>query len=254
MLEYVIVLVVALGASMLTFFSGFGLGTLLTPALILVLPAELAVAATAIVHFLNNLFKLTLIGKHISWRVVLKFGIPAIIGAFFGAKLLALLAVRDAPLHVLGTTTSALNIVLGLLILFFALFELIPKLKSLQLNQRWLLLGGSISGFFGGLSGHQGALRSAFLVKLGLKKESFIATGVMIACMIDSIRITTYVSSFDMGKVQAHWPLITLATLFAFLGAIIGKRLLTKVTIDLLQNVLGILMIIIAILLFLGKV
>jgi acyl-CoA reductase-like NAD-dependent aldehyde dehydrogenase len=42
----------------------------------------------------------------------------------------------------------------------------------------YLPVGGLLSGFFGGLSGHQGALRSVFLLRAGLTKESFIATGV----------------------------------------------------------------------------
>ena len=45
----------------------------------------------------------------------------------------------------------------------------------------FLAAGGLLSGFLGGLSGHQGALRSAFLIKCGLSKEVFIASGVVIA-------------------------------------------------------------------------
>lgn len=44
-------------ASALTFFSGFGPGTILMPAFTLLFPVEIAIAATAVVHFLNNFFK-----------------------------------------------------------------------------------------------------------------------------------------------------------------------------------------------------
>jgi hypothetical protein len=37
-----------------------------------------------------------------------------------------------------------------------------------------------LSGFFGGLSGHQGAFRRAFLIK-PLTKKSFLATKVVIS-------------------------------------------------------------------------
>ena len=40
-----------------------------------------------------------------------------------------------------------------------------------------------MSGFLGGLSGHQVALRSAFLIKCGLTKESFLGSGIVIACL-----------------------------------------------------------------------
>ena len=253
-MEYIIIVLVALGASMLTFFAGFGLGTILTPAFILFLPVELAVAATAIVHFLNNLFKLTLIGKQIDWQVTFKFGLPAIVGAYFGAQLLGSLSRIDASVYILGIETTTLNMLIALLILFFSLFELIPKLSKLQLHTKWLIPGGLISGFFGGLSGHQGALRSAFLLKTGLNKASFIATGVMIACLIDTIRISTYLSTFNTQRIEESINLILLATVSAFIGAIIGKQLLKKVTIHALQNLVGVLMMIIAVMLFFGLI
>ena len=53
MQSVIVVSVVALVASTLTFFSGFGLGTVLLPAFALFYPVEQAVALTAAVHFLN---------------------------------------------------------------------------------------------------------------------------------------------------------------------------------------------------------
>lgn len=54
-MEYIIVCIVALLGSGLTLFSGFGLGTILVPVFALFFPIDLAIALTAIVHFLNNL-------------------------------------------------------------------------------------------------------------------------------------------------------------------------------------------------------
>ncbi len=81
-MDFVIVCLVALGASGLTLFSGFGLGTLLLPAFLLFFPADLAVAMTALVHFLNNTFKLILLGRHADRSVAIRFGIPAIVASF----------------------------------------------------------------------------------------------------------------------------------------------------------------------------
>lgn len=61
MLEILLIAVVAAGASLLTFFSGFGLGTMLLPVFLLFFPVDLAIAMTAVVHFLNNIFKTGLI-------------------------------------------------------------------------------------------------------------------------------------------------------------------------------------------------
>ena len=68
----------------------------------------------------------------------------------------------------------------------FALLELVPSLEArIKFDKKYLPLGGALSGFFGGISGHQGALRSAVLLKCGLEKEAFIATGVVCAVVVD---------------------------------------------------------------------
>ena len=87
-MEYVIIIPVAFGAALLTFFSGFGLGTILMPVFALFFPVEIAIAVTAIVHLANNLFKGSLVWKHIHKKVVAWFAIPAAGAAFAGAYLL----------------------------------------------------------------------------------------------------------------------------------------------------------------------
>ncbi len=68
-MEYLLVCIVAFLGSGLTFFSGFGLGTLLTPVFAIFFPVDMAIALTAIVHFLNNVFKLTLLRKNINKKI-----------------------------------------------------------------------------------------------------------------------------------------------------------------------------------------
>ena len=96
LLPWIVVPLVALGASTLTLFSGFGLGTLLLPVFAIFFPVAIAVAATAAVHFANNLFKLGLLKEHVSGRVVVLFGLPAMLAAFGGAWLLTRLADQPA--------------------------------------------------------------------------------------------------------------------------------------------------------------
>ena len=97
MLTGLILAVLAAAVSLLTFFAGFGLGTLLMPAFALFLPLEIAVAATAIVHFANNVFKALLLARHARRDVVIRFGLPAMGAAFVGAALLGMLA-TEAPI------------------------------------------------------------------------------------------------------------------------------------------------------------
>lgn len=63
-MEYVIVCLVAFLSSAMTLYSGFGLGSVLLLAFAIFSTLPIAVALTAIIHFLNNLFKLSLLFKH----------------------------------------------------------------------------------------------------------------------------------------------------------------------------------------------
>ena len=252
-MEYIIVSAFALIASLLTFFSGFGLSTMLTPVFILFFPIDLAIAMTAIVHFLNNLFKIGLVGKNIAWKVALKFGIPAILGAFIGANLLMAIDTPD-PLftyELMGITAEIqlMKLIIAIVMACFAILELIPAFNALQFDEDKLVYGGILSGFFGGLSGHQGALRSLFLIKCGLSKQAFIATGVAIATFIDVTRLSIYFTKIDGSGLDQHYSILGTAVIAAFTGALLGKRLLQKVTLQFVQVTVSVLIIIMSVLL-----
>jgi uncharacterized membrane protein YfcA len=94
-------------------------------------------------------------------------------------------------------------------------------------------MGGVRSGFIGGLAGMQGALRSAFLLRAGLSKDAFIATGIVAAVLVDAARLSVYGASFAGDHLQRTAdiaPAIATATGCAFIGAVLGKRMLRKVT------------------------
>ncbi len=246
----IIISLVAAFASALTFFSGFGLGTLLLPAFALFYPIELAVASTAAVHFLNGLFKLGLVGRQADRRIVLAFGLPAIVAAFAGAWLLLRLA--DLPplfeysLRARSIAVFPAKFVVGLLLLAFTLLELVPRLSSITFGPRLLPLGGLLSGFFGGVSGMQGALRSAFLIRAGLSKEAFIGTGVVIAVLIDISRLGVYVPNLIGHRAELDYPVLITAVLAAFAGAAVGNRYLKKMTMQVLQRIVAVMLLIVA--------
>jgi len=250
MTEYIIICLAAFVASGLTFFSGFGLGTILVPVFGLFFSIDLAIALTGVVHFLNSVFKLFLVGRNADRTVLLRFGIPAVIAAFAGAWLL--LNIPDAkPLFTYKIGESLKEVypvkfLIAILLIFFAVLDIVPFFNKFEFGKDKLPLGGLLSGFFGGLSGNQGALRSAFLIKAGLSKEAFIGTAVVISCFVDLTRISVYATKFVKHDLSNNISLIIFAALFAIAGAIIGNKLLKKVTIKFVQAVVAIMLIIIA--------
>jgi uncharacterized protein len=249
--EYLLIPAVAMLVSGLTLFSGFGLGTALMPAFALFFPVETAIAATAIVHLANNLFKLALVGRSGNWPVALRFGLPAAFAAVVGAGALVWFA-GFPPLATytflgLAHEVTLIKLVIGVLIVAFAGLELHPKFASLEVSPRYLVLGGVLSGFFGGLSGNQGAFRSAFLLKAGLSKEAFIATGVIASVIVDTVRLAVYGASSIAAHFEAipreSFGIVIAASAAAFVGAFAGARLLQKVTYRTVQIIVAVAMI-----------
>jgi len=246
----------ALIASLLTLVSGFGLGTLLLPVFAIFFPADVAVAATAVVHGLNSLFKVLLVGAHADRGVLLRFGAPAIVAAFAGAALLERLA-RQPPLEWTrpwggAAQVAPIKMVMGILILIFALLEFVPALAGAGVSRRWLPFGGLLSGFFGGLSGHQGALRAIFLRRADLAPVTFAATQAILACLVDAARLLVYGADAwgrqaGLFASSATRTPILVGTLCAFAGAFLGARLLPKVTLGGLRMVTGVLLLVVGV-------
>jgi uncharacterized membrane protein YfcA len=140
------------------------------------------------------------------------------------------------------------------LMVIFALFELMPHFAKISIGRQYLPLGGLLSGFFGGLSGHQGALRSAFLVKAGLTKESFIATGVVLSLMVDIPRILVYSVNFHLLKLEKTNLLLAAAVVAAFAGAFLGNLLVKKITLRFIQVMVALMLFAIAVALGAGLI
>ena len=251
MAEIIIISIAVFLTSILTFFSGFGLGTILMPVFALFFPVEIAIALTGVVHFANNLFKMALVGKHADKQVLLRFGIPAIFASFVGAWLLMQISGFQPLLsYNLGGKqfyVTSVKLIIAILLLFFSLFEILARFQKIQFSKNKQILGGLLSGFFGGLAGIQGALRSAFLIKAGLSKESYIATGVVIASLVDFTRLAVYAEKFNSSRLQENLGLIITAVISAILGAVIGKKLLQKVTLQFVQVFVAVLLSVIAV-------
>ena len=255
-MEYIIICIVAFIASILTFFSGFGLGTILLPVFSLFFPIEIAIALTGVVHFFNNIYKLILVGKNANKNVLLYFGVPAVIASFLGAYILInitdLSAIYQYTIGSKQFVITPIKLIISILLIAFAIIELLPFLKKLNFQKKHLPIGGILSGFFGGLSGHQGALRSAFLINAGLTKEVFIGTAVVISVFVDFTRLSIYATRFLNSGLSENITLILCATISAIIGAYYGNRLLKKVTLEFIQKLVAIFLIVISIALGIG--
>ena len=257
-MDIFIISIAAFLTAILTFFSGFGLGTILTPVFALFFPIDIAIALTGVVHFTNNLFKIVLVGKNADKAVLLRFGIPAILTAFIGAwlllKILALPALAQYQIGSKEFFITPVKLIIAVLLIIFSITEVSPSFQRIQFGRDKLVLGGVLSGFFGGLTGIQGAIRSAFLIKSGLSKEAYIGTGVVIACLVDFTRLSVYASRFTASDLSDNLALLISATVAAIAGAFLGNKLLKKITMRSIQVLVALMLFLIAVALGVGLI
>lgn len=252
-MEYLIICATSLLVSIITLFSGFGLGTVLMPVFALFFPIPIAIASTAVIHLANNIFKAAIVGRLANWNVVMKFGIPAAFASAVGAYLLGIVskwpAIAAYRIFDFEFEITYMGLAIGLLVIVFALLELIPKFAELSFPEKYIPLGGILSGFFGGISGNQGMLRSAFLIKAGLNAKQFIGTGVMCSVIVDITRLLVYgwvVYSEKFARIltPGMQGILIAASLTAFLGSYIGSKLIHKMTLKTIQLLVGIMLLI----------
>jgi uncharacterized membrane protein YfcA len=195
--------------------SGFGIGSMLTPLLAVRFGTKLAVAIVSAPHLIATAARFISLKQHVDRRVLLNFGLLSAAGGLCGA----LLNSRAA--------SQALTIVFGVLLLFAGVSGLSGFAQRMRFGNRTAWVAGAASGFFGGLVGNQGGIRSAALLGFSIPKESFVATATAIALLVDAARMPVYVATQARDMFSA-WPSMLIAICGALIGTFGGVRILRR--------------------------
>ncbi|MED6338867.1 MAG: sulfite exporter TauE/SafE family protein [Candidatus Thermoplasmatota archaeon] len=211
----VVSMIITILAAALTVPAGFGLATMLTPVILLWLPPHEAVAAVAIIHGAHNAWKLKLLRANVDFTAVKRYGWALVIGAIIGAVLHS---------HI---PSDPLLLVVGIALIILPILSVTERWTNIRLPDSEDRIGGFGSGFFGGLTGHQGALRAMFLQKRLPDKVAYAATASILALAVDLTRIPIYIM-FEGSAILDEYILIPCLVMSAILGVNLGKRWLTK--------------------------
>lgn len=195
--------------------AGFGIGSLLTPLLALRLGTQLAVVAVAVPHAAGTALRCARLRHAIDWPVLWRFGIPSAAGGLAGA-------VWQGELSNLILTR-----LLGGLLVLAGVSGLANLAVRVQLRGPGAILGGLLSGFFGGLVGNQGGIRSAALLGTALPPQRFVATATASALLVDAARLPVYLYH-SAEKLIETGLLVAVATLGVLAGTLYGERILRK--------------------------
>jgi uncharacterized membrane protein YfcA len=226
-----LVAIVAVIAGAVAAVTGFGVGSLLTPAFALEAGTKVAVAATAIPHFVGTAQRYWKLRHHVNRRILAGFGIASAIGGLAGA--------------LLGTRFSSrgLAIVLGALLIVAGISEFTGWMERVRWGRRAAWIAGAFSGVFGGLVGNQGGIRTAAMLGFDVPKESFVATATAIALFVDGARLPVYLAT-QWREIASIWPLVLTATGGVIVGTAFGTRMLGWVPRRIFRRLIAILLIV----------
>jgi len=208
--------VVAVVAGGIAAISGFGIGSLLTPLLAAHFGAKLGVALVSVPHLVGTAARFLPLRKQVDRRVFVHFGILSAVGGLLGALLNA------------GAGSPALGMVFGGLLIFAGLSGLTGFVDRMHFGPIMAWVAGGLSGFFGGLVGNQGGIRSAALLGFDIRKEALVATATAIALMVDGARMPVYLAVQGKGIASA-WPLLMVAIGGVLLGTFGGVHVLRRI-------------------------
>ena len=221
--DLVLIAIGAFLAAALTVPAGFGLSTMLTPMVLLMMGPHEAVAVVAIVHGAHNAGKFAALKEHVDFSAFRKYGVWLIIGAILGALLQN--QVPQAPLLA----------IIGIFLIVLPLLTMSEKWTGYRIPEANDRIGGFGSGFMGGLSGHQGALRAMFLTRRLPDKMTYAATASILALCVDLSRIPVYLA-FRHEDILQHLTLTCVLVISALLGVNVGKRWLKSLKSEWIQK------------------
>jgi uncharacterized membrane protein YfcA len=220
----------ALVAGAIAAVAGFGIGSLLTPALALSVGTKVAVTLVALPHLAATAYRLWLLRRDVDRHVLVVFGLASAAGGLIGAVLHGLFA------------SPILSIVLGVLLVVAGLLELSGIGRRVVLGGPAAIGAGGVSGLFGGLVGNQGGIRSAALLRFNLSGPALVATSTATGVLVDLARVPVYLAT-GWSDIVANWPLVVMLTVGVIAGTVLGAPILRRLPQQRFRQLLALLLI-----------
>jgi len=210
--------------------SGFGIGSLLTPALAVSTGTKLAVAAVSVPHLIGTAGRFWILRHKVDREVLLRFGAASAAGGLAGALA-----------HV-WISSRALAVAFGVIVAAAGLSELTGWVSRVRWGRRAAWAAGALSGALGGLVGNQGGIRTAAMLGFDVPKESFVATSTAVALFVDGARLPVYLAT-EWADLMRVWPYLVVLSAGVLVGTVVGTRALDRIPQQTFRKVIGALLV-----------
>ena len=207
--------------SFLTAAAGIGGGVALLAIMAPLMPVATLIPVHGVVQIGSNAGRVLIMLKSVRYTIFL----PFLLGSFVGSALGGIFVMQLPP--------ALLQIALSLFILWSAWFKP-PKTAA---NNMMIALTGAVSSFLTMFFGATGMFVSAMLKTLRLDRLTHVATHASCMTAQHAVKVIAFgLLGFAYGP---YLPLIGVMILSGFIGTILGKRCLDKISDDRFHLVLS---------------
>jgi uncharacterized membrane protein YfcA len=140
------------------------------------------------------------------------------------------------------SSSRALELVFGSLLVVAGASQLTGFAGRWRLRGTLAWVGGALSGFFGGLVGNQGGIRTAAMLGFEVDKRRFVATATAVALLVDAARVPVFLA-FQSHELSSLTMLIAIASAGVIAGTLFGEPLLKRVPEPQFRSVVGTLLV-----------
>ena len=236
-------------AGLVALFIGFSkgglagtLGTLATPLMVLVMPANQVIGLVLPLLMVADIFAVASHWKQWDWRLVVLMMPGAIVGVTLGTYF-----ITNAP-------TGALKIALGIIVLIFALYKILEPWLFRSLNyeaREWHgVFAGTVAGFSSALAHTGGPPVSIYLLMRRVPTQVFNATSALFFAILNWVKVPYYLYAqlFDFQRLRSMIWIIPLLPL----GVWAGKWTADKISQKVFDKVMIVLLVVTALFLIFG--
>ena len=227
-------MVVGFFAGMTASVAGFGIGSFLIPLVSVRTGTKVAIAVVSVPHFLGTSVRFWLLKSKINRKILFRFGLLSAAGGLTGALLHSFFV------------NNLLQIIFAIMLILAGIVGVLQVSKRLRFGKKGAAIAGLASGFFGGLVGEQGGIRSVALLNFDVEKEAFIATATATGLIVDAVRMPVYFLTL-FSQVSQFLFIIILSSAAVITGTLAGNVVLKRIPEESFKRIVSLLILILGI-------
>jgi uncharacterized protein len=214
-LDYLIVLLVGVGAGTLGGIIGTGSSLILMPVLVIFFGAQQAVPIMAIGAIMGNFGRVLTWRKEVNWRACVAYCSTAVPGAIFGVHTL------------LALTAHVVELALGIFFISMIPVRRWIASRRIQFSAKHLALIGAPVGFLTGIMVSTGPITVPIFTLYGLERGAFLGTEAAASMIVYLAKVVTF-KGLDALPVRIVWQGLIVGSAL-MLGSFFARPIVLKI-------------------------